>query len=76
MLRKLILNNVKTCVRADDLLKVCRGAGYDYLDIIGEIKSLVFEGDLVEVSYSTPGQRGDKCGIFFPKGTEFFETLS
>lgn len=73
MLKKLILNNIKSATKADELLKVCRSAGYDYLEIISEIKLLVVDGELVELNYVLPGQHGDKLGILFPKGTEILK---
>lgn len=75
MLEKLILNNIKSATKADEILMVCRSKGYDYLDIIAEIKRLVLCGDLVEIVYVVPGQHGDRVGILFPKGTEIMKQI-
>jgi hypothetical protein len=75
MLEKLILNNIKYATRSDELFLVCRRHGYDYFDIIAEIKRLVLCGELIELVYVLPGQHGDRVGILFPKGTEIFKQI-
>lgn len=75
MLEKLILNNIKSATKSDEVFMVCRSRGYDYLDIVAEIKRLVLSGEIVEVVYVVPGQHGDRVGVLFPKGTEIMKQI-
>lgn len=73
MLKEIILKNIKSPTKADEIFKLCRSSGYDYYEIIAEIKQMVHDGELVELLYSLPGQHGDRLGILFPKGTEILK---
>lgn len=71
MLKNIILKNVVGPTKMADLMKSCRQESYDYCEIIAAIKQLIYDGDLVEISYRLPNQHGgDRIGILFPKGTE------
>lgn len=73
MLKNIILNNVLSPTKLMDLVCVCRQAGYEYSDIIAAVKQLVYEGELIEISYRLPNQHCDRIGILFPKNTEIIQ---